>query len=84
MAEGIRGRGRALALTAEILGREHAALFLHELRSWLRSPFGALEEWDAWVQYARDPLGASADIEGAEKGAARARGRDRYVPDYAT
>jgi hypothetical protein len=26
-------------------------LFLHELRSWLRSPFHELEDWDRFMQY---------------------------------
>ncbi|GAB7361296.1 hypothetical protein MBLNU230_g1355t1 [Neophaeotheca triangularis] len=33
------------------LGRENARLLLHELETWLRSPFARLEEWDGGVQY---------------------------------
>ncbi|KAL2135168.1 hypothetical protein VTI74DRAFT_9485 [Chaetomium olivicolor] len=43
--------GQAEAMLADFLGREHAPLFLHELRSWLRSPAGSLAEWDREVQY---------------------------------
>ncbi|KAK5699342.1 hypothetical protein LTR17_023311 [Elasticomyces elasticus] len=43
--------GHAEDLVAEFLGREHASLVLHELSSWLRSPYSRLEAWDAQVQY---------------------------------
>ncbi|KAK2857304.1 hypothetical protein FQN49_004833 [Arthroderma sp. PD_2] len=43
--------GQAEKLLQEFLGREYAPLFLHELQSWLRSPFENLREWDATVQY---------------------------------
>jgi hypothetical protein len=43
--------GHAENLLAEFLGRENSRLFLHELHSWLRSPFMKLEEWDQEVQY---------------------------------
>jgi hypothetical protein len=43
--------GRAQELVAEFLGRRSAALLLHELEAWLRSPFDALGEWDRQVQY---------------------------------
>ncbi|KAK5716711.1 hypothetical protein LTR15_009603 [Elasticomyces elasticus] len=43
--------GHAEDLVAEFLGREHASLVLHELSSWLRSPYSRLEAWDALVQY---------------------------------
>ena len=36
---------------ADFLGREHARLFLHELRCWLRSPAQGLAAWDREVQY---------------------------------
>ncbi|OAA77312.1 Zinc finger, RING/FYVE/PHD-type [Akanthomyces lecanii RCEF 1005] len=44
-------RGAAQNTLADYLGREFARLFLHELRSWLRSPYTSLEEWDRAVQY---------------------------------
>ncbi|KAK3904672.1 hypothetical protein C8A05DRAFT_13465 [Staphylotrichum tortipilum] len=43
--------GQAEAMLADFLGREHARLFLHELRSWLRSPAQSLAAWDREVQY---------------------------------
>ncbi|KFY67579.1 hypothetical protein V497_00280, partial [Pseudogymnoascus sp. VKM F-4516 (FW-969)] len=44
--------GQAEELLREFLGREHARLFLHEVRAWLRSPFARVEDWDRNVQYA--------------------------------
>ncbi|KAL8375900.1 hypothetical protein RB595_007159 [Gaeumannomyces hyphopodioides] len=44
-------RGQAEEMLQEFLGQEHTRLFLHELRSWLRSPYTTLENWDAHVQY---------------------------------
>lgn len=43
--------GQAEEMLSEFLGRDSARLFLHELRSWLRSPYGSLEAWDRHVQY---------------------------------
>lgn len=42
--------GRSEELLVEHLG-ENTALFLHELASWLRSPYDTLENWDSVVQY---------------------------------
>lgn len=33
------------------LGRRRARLFIRELRSWIRSPYTTLEEWDSAVRY---------------------------------
>lgn len=44
--------GHAEDLLIEFLGREHSKLFLHELQSWLRSPYTKLQDWDGEVQYA--------------------------------
>ena len=44
--------GRAEELLTEYL-KENSPLFLHELSSWLRSPFDRLEDWDKFVQYHR-------------------------------
>jgi hypothetical protein len=44
--------GTAEELVSEYLGRENSQLFLHELNSWLRSPYENLEDWDRVVQYA--------------------------------
>ncbi|KAG7293750.1 hypothetical protein NEMBOFW57_003807 [Staphylotrichum longicolle] len=38
--------GQAEGMLADFLGRPHARLFLHELRSWLRSPAASLAAWD--------------------------------------
>lgn len=46
--------GQATEMLQEFIGREHAMLFLHELRAWLRSPYTNLEDWDRNVQYAQD------------------------------
>jgi hypothetical protein len=43
--------GQAEDMLSEFLGRDGARLFLHELRAWLRSPYGSLEAWDRSVQY---------------------------------
>ena len=43
--------GKAEDMLQEILGRNNARLFLHELRAWLRSPFHRLQDWDQCVQY---------------------------------
>lgn len=48
--------GQAEELLAEYLGRVNARLFLHELESWLRSPFERLSDWDRAVQD-KDRLG---------------------------
>jgi len=53
----IRGStGQAEELLQEFLGRENARLFLHELESWLRSPFERLQDWDEAVQYGNHAL----------------------------
>ncbi|KAH7394052.1 hypothetical protein DE146DRAFT_757529 [Phaeosphaeria sp. MPI-PUGE-AT-0046c] len=46
--------GHAENLLAEFLGRENSRLFLHELQTWLRSPYIKLEEWDQEVHYDRE------------------------------
>lgn len=43
--------GQAEELLQEFIGRANARLFLHELNSWLRSPYNSLEDWDRHVQY---------------------------------
>lgn len=44
--------GHAENLLTEFLGRDNSRLFLHELNSWLRSPYSKVEDWDLEVQYA--------------------------------
>lgn len=46
--------GHAENLLTDILGRESAKLFLHELHAWLRSPHTRLRDWDEAVQYSDD------------------------------
>lgn len=55
--------GHAENLLAEFLGRENSRLFLHELQTWLRSPYTKLDEWDQKVQYDREPEGSQQDSE---------------------
>ncbi|KAK0625235.1 hypothetical protein B0T17DRAFT_608215 [Bombardia bombarda] len=43
--------GQAEDMLADFIGRDHARLFLHELRSWLRSPCLSVAAWDREVQY---------------------------------
>ncbi len=43
--------GQAEDMLSDFLGRDNARLFLHELRSWLRSPCQSLTAWDREVQY---------------------------------
>lgn len=56
--------GHAARLLTGFIGERHAPLFLHELRSFLRSPY-TVEQWDRHVQYpwpqevARERHGAS-------------------------
>jgi hypothetical protein len=44
-------QGQAEDMLQEFLGRDHTRLLLHELKSFLRSPFMSLEAWDRAVQY---------------------------------
>lgn len=60
-------------MLADFLGRNHARLFLHELRCWLRSPCRSLAEWDGQVQYP-DP---DPDPNGEEARKRRGRSRQR-------
>jgi hypothetical protein len=43
--------GEAEDFLAAHVGKDSASLFLHELSSWMRSPFDSLEDWDRFVQY---------------------------------
>lgn len=49
--------GRAEDLLAEFLGRATTTLFLHELESWMRSPYEELADWDRVMQYKGLPWG---------------------------
>ncbi|KAK4139442.1 uncharacterized protein C8A04DRAFT_15863 [Dichotomopilus funicola] len=58
--------GQAEAMLADFLGPEHARLFLHELRTWLRSPAVGLAAWDREVQYP-DPDRHFSPVEEVER-----------------
>ncbi|OBT87399.1 hypothetical protein VE02_04161 [Pseudogymnoascus sp. 03VT05] len=68
--------GQAEELLKEFLGREHARLFLHEVRGWLRSPFARVEDWDRNVQYAVPVVKVGEE----RRDGGRRRGGDRYMP----
>jgi len=55
--------GQAEELLRDFLGRDNARLFLHELSSWLRSPYMSLEDWDRNVQY-EDTVGRPSRVPG--------------------
>ena len=57
----IRGStGQAEEMLQEFIGRDNARLFLHELESWLRSPYEQLRDWDEAVQYVNHALQSSS------------------------
>ena len=78
--------GQAEEMLREFLGRENTALFLHELRAWLRSPYVNLEDWDRHVQYGESsvrkedrPPAPPEQREGSRyRGAHRGRGRGSH------
>ena len=43
--------GQAESMLGDFIGVDNARLFLHELSSWLRSPYTRLQDWDRHVQY---------------------------------
>ena len=43
--------GQAESMLGDFIGIDNARLFLHELSSWLRSPYTMLQDWDRHVQY---------------------------------
>ncbi len=71
--------GQAEDLIQEFLGRENTKLFLHEMRTWLRSPYMNLEDWDRNVQYNESTIWeaeAGPDTRsGPYRGGYRGRGR---------
>jgi hypothetical protein len=73
--------GQATELLGEFLGRDSAQLFLHELRSWLRSPYGTLEAWDRAVQYKEPGQRSKPDEDEQEVEAPGQQGR-RPQPDH--
>jgi hypothetical protein len=72
--------GQAEAMLADFLGRDNVRLFLHELRSWLRSPAPTLAAWDREVQYpCRPEPVAAAYPEDESWSARRSSSRSRIV-----
>ncbi|KAL6898967.1 hypothetical protein GGI43DRAFT_407506 [Trichoderma evansii] len=61
--------GQAEDMLSEFIGRDNTQVFLHELRSWLRSPFTKLEDWDRAVQY--DPVPSEESPSGPAPGRSR-------------
>lgn len=59
--------GQAEELLRDFLGRENARLFLHELQSWLRSPYMSVEDWDRNVQYESNPMDPQRGASGREQ-----------------
>ncbi|KAK8088426.1 hypothetical protein PG997_003387 [Apiospora hydei] len=74
-------QGQAQDMLQEFLGRDHARLLLHELRSFLRSPFTSLGAWDSHVQYdqSKKRRRTSSD-EPEESGGQRSRSRSEECP----
>ncbi|KAM4064547.1 ring finger domain-containing protein [Hirsutella rhossiliensis] len=74
------------------LGRENTRLLLHELHSFLRSPYSALEDWDRVAQYSNNSearsggvdlvrdRGASTERSAHEQRSATNRDRNSYRP----
>lgn len=58
--------GQAEELLRDFLGRENARLFLHELQSWLRSPYMSLGDWDRNVQYESSPMSSQRGASGPQ------------------
>lgn len=71
--------GQAEEMLQEFLGRENTRLFLHELRTWLRSPYMSLEDWDRAVQYAEPGkrLSGTTSLDQTSPGSCAGRGSTR-------
>ncbi|KAF1811165.1 hypothetical protein P152DRAFT_419144 [Eremomyces bilateralis CBS 781.70] len=54
--------GTAEELLSEFLGTDDSRLFLHELSSWLRSPFTKVEDWDRAARYPEVGWGVQQEI----------------------
>ena len=65
--------GAAQDMIADMLGRENAQVFCHELAAWLASPFKSLREWDACVQYGEVESPGEHEARSCKR---RGRGRD--------
>ena len=89
--------GQGEQMLADFIGRDNSRLFLHELSSWLRSPYTRLQDWDRHVQYKEKSMQSLGDTaprsrtaspkprsQQSSSGFGRSTYRfvDRYVPDY--
>lgn len=75
--------GQAEDMISDFLGRENGRLFLHELRAWLRSPFGRLEDWDRAVQYPEsNDTRRSETRHSTQQGSSRANARGAFKGDF--
>ncbi|KAL2023679.1 hypothetical protein VTK56DRAFT_1393 [Thermocarpiscus australiensis] len=72
--------GQAEAMLSDFLGRDHARLFLHELRNWLRSPCQTLAAWDREVQYPDVAVRSSRRLERGGGTSWRDREGDHWRP----
>lgn len=70
--------GEAENMLSDFLGRDNTRLFLHELRSWLRSPYMQLESWDREVQYEQEPRSGSVSSGSGQGRDRRQSGRHRH------
>ena len=73
-------QGQAQDMLTEFLGRDHARLLLHELKSFLRSPYTSLAAWDCHVQYDQSKKRrrmASDDPDGPSDQRSRSRSEER-------
>ncbi|KAK8125903.1 uncharacterized protein PG998_001662 [Apiospora kogelbergensis] len=78
-------QGQAQDMLKEFLGRDHAQLLLHELKSFLRSPYTSLEAWDNHVQYDQSKKRrrvASDDVGEPSGQRSRARSEERASPSH--
>ena len=60
--------GHAEDMLTDFLGRDNTRLFLHELRSWLRSPHPTLAQWDRETQYPEPVQPSSSSRSGQSDG----------------
>jgi Ring finger domain len=72
--------GQAEEMLKDFLGRKNTVLFLHELKSWLRSPYVNLEDWDRHVQYG-EPEARKGEDSDPESTLER-RGSESYPGGY--
>ncbi|KAI1871368.1 uncharacterized protein JN550_004362 [Neoarthrinium moseri] len=68
-------QGQAEDMLQEFLGRENTRLLMHELKSFLRSPYTSLRDWDRAVQYDRSKKRRIDDDEDAAPSSSRSSPR---------